>query len=155
MVDRRKTTKRLTNAGIWYWIRKGYSCHKEIGVVKRGRLRADLLCLNMRQEIVVVEVKSCWQDFTSDSKWHLYPDYCNKMYFIVTQELWESKADQLKASLKPHGIGLLVWEGSRTSSGTSVKINAKKRTVDPSKVNYMLTKMSWRGGIFKPKRKRN
>lgn len=157
MSNRRATTKKLTNASIWYWIKKRYSCYKEISVTRRGRLRADILCLNMKQELIITEIKSCWQDFSSDNKWHKYPEYCHKMYFCITEELWESKEKELKDCLKPHGIGLLVWAGPTSRHVPTVKIKAKRRQVDPSSLNYMLTKMSWRGGIFKPKarRKRN
>jgi hypothetical protein len=45
--------------------------------------RADLMALAPRGEIVIVEVKSCLQDFATDQKWPEYAPYCDRFYFAV------------------------------------------------------------------------
>lgn len=45
--------------------------------------RADVMAMGVRGEIVIIEVKSCLQDFASDQKWPEYGPYCDRFYFAV------------------------------------------------------------------------
>jgi hypothetical protein len=45
--------------------------------------RADLLALDRRGTITLVEIKSCRADFVADRKWQEYLDYCDRFYFAV------------------------------------------------------------------------
>lgn len=45
--------------------------------------RADIMAINDRGEIVIVEVKSSLADFRSDNKWQSYRDFCDRFYFAV------------------------------------------------------------------------
>jgi hypothetical protein len=45
--------------------------------------RADVMAVAPRGEIVIVEVKSCLQDFATDQKWPDYALYCDRFYFAV------------------------------------------------------------------------
>jgi hypothetical protein len=45
--------------------------------------RADVMAIAARGEIVIVEVKSCLQDFATDQKWPEYAPYCDRFYFAV------------------------------------------------------------------------
>jgi len=45
--------------------------------------RADLLALDRRGEIAIVEVKSSLADFRADRKWPEYRDYCDALYFGI------------------------------------------------------------------------
>ncbi len=42
-----------------YWAKKLWATHFEIGLCKQGRLRADIVAISMRSEIVIIEVKRC------------------------------------------------------------------------------------------------
>ncbi|MCI5043773.1 MAG: MmcB family DNA repair protein, partial [Aquisalinus sp.] len=46
--------------------------------------RADIAGLNSKGHLLVVEVKSCREDFMVDSKWATYPDYCDMFFFAVS-----------------------------------------------------------------------
>ncbi len=48
--------------------------------------RADILAINHKGEILIIEVKSCLADFSSDEKWPEYEDYCDYFLFAVDQE---------------------------------------------------------------------
>lgn len=50
--------------------------------LKTGR-RADILALDPRGGIVIVEVKSSPADFRSDRKWREYEAFCDRFYFAV------------------------------------------------------------------------
>jgi hypothetical protein len=45
--------------------------------------RADLLALDPRGGIRIVEIKSCTADFRSDRKWPEYRQWCDRFYFAV------------------------------------------------------------------------
>lgn len=45
--------------------------------------RADVIGVSGKGEIVIVEVKSCLNDFAVDQKWPEYRDYCDRFFFAV------------------------------------------------------------------------
>jgi hypothetical protein len=45
--------------------------------------RADLMALDPRGGISIVEIKSCMADFRSDRKWPEYRQWCDRFYFAV------------------------------------------------------------------------
>lgn len=47
--------------------------------------RADLCGVCPKGEIVIVEIKSCWQDLAADTKWPDYRDYCDRFFFGVNE----------------------------------------------------------------------
>lgn len=48
-----------------------------------GGRRADLMALTARGEFLIVEVKSCLEDFRADRKWPDYLAWCDRFYFAV------------------------------------------------------------------------
>lgn len=45
--------------------------------------RADLIALNRKGEIIIIEIKSSIADFQSDTKWHEYKAFCDLYYFAT------------------------------------------------------------------------
>jgi hypothetical protein len=45
--------------------------------------RADLMALDPRGGITILEVKSCLNDFRTDHKWEDYRQWCDRFYFAV------------------------------------------------------------------------
>ena len=45
--------------------------------------RADVFAVTRTGGIIVVEIKSCLNDFRTDQKWTGYRDYCDELYFAV------------------------------------------------------------------------
>lgn len=45
--------------------------------------RADVLGLSSKGDIVIVEVKSCLNDFNTDQKWPEYAEFCDRFFFAV------------------------------------------------------------------------
>ncbi len=62
--------------------------------------RADVMVLDPRGGIRIVEIKSCTADFRSDRKWPEYRQWCDRFYFAVDAEL--------PAQLIPHDCGLIL-----------------------------------------------
>ena len=76
----------------------GYSCISELPLPS-GR-RADLVALNERGEIWIVEIKSSVEDLRSDQKWHEYRAHCDRLFFAFTQDL--------PCDIFPKDTGLIV-----------------------------------------------
>lgn len=49
--------------------------------------RADLVALNERGEIWIVEIKSSVEDLRADQKWQDYRMHCDRLFFAFTQDL--------------------------------------------------------------------
>jgi hypothetical protein len=65
--------------------------------------RADVMAMGPKGEIVIVEVKSCLQDFQTDQKWPEYAPYCDRFYFAVDCDFPKERI--------PEEVGLMVCDG--------------------------------------------
>jgi len=76
----------------------GFSCISELPLPS-GR-RADLVALNERGEIWIVEIKSSIEDLRADQKWQDYRAHCDRLFFAFTQDL--------PCEIFPQETGLIV-----------------------------------------------
>ncbi|MEM6901658.1 MAG: MmcB family DNA repair protein [Pseudomonadota bacterium] len=84
--------------------------------------RADIMAINDRGEIMIVEVKSSLADFRSDHKWHAYQDYCDRFYFAVD--------GQFPDDLIPEETGLIranAYEAIILREAIPAKLAASRR----------------------------
>jgi hypothetical protein len=63
----------------------GFSCITELSLPS-GR-RADLVAINERSEVWIVEIKSSLADLRADQKWPEYRAHCDRLFFAFTQDL--------------------------------------------------------------------
>ena len=63
----------------------GFSCISELPLPS-GR-RADLVALNARGEIWIVEIKSSIEDFRADQKWTDYRMHCDRLFFATAEHV--------------------------------------------------------------------
>jgi hypothetical protein len=63
----------------------GFACVSELPLPS-GR-RADLVAINERGEIWIVEIKSSVEDLRTDQKWPEYRAHCDRLFFAFTQDL--------------------------------------------------------------------
>ncbi len=63
---------------------RGFASIAEV-TLKSGR-RADLLAINAKGEIWIVEIKSSLEDFRADQKWPDYRDFCDRFFFATNHE---------------------------------------------------------------------
>lgn len=147
---RKDATLLLHRAATYYLVDKNYAVYDEVGLKSantRARLRADVVGFSTKGEIVIVEVKSCWLDYSKDTKWESYLPFCNKIYFIITAELYASdKGEYIKKELRAKGAGLLVLSDDGT---VKVVSNTTKRKVAGKHRRWLITKLAWRGGFSK------
>ena len=69
----------------------GFASVPELSLAN-GR-RADLMAVNARGEVWIVEIKSSPADYLSDHKWRDYMDYCDRFYFAIPPEMDPSLID--------------------------------------------------------------
>ncbi|RTL66728.1 MAG: DNA repair protein MmcB-related protein [Hyphomicrobiales bacterium] len=62
--------------------------------------RADVMGLGGDGEIIVVEIKSCLEDFRSDAKWPEYRPFCDRLFFAV--------APDFPREVLPEDAGLII-----------------------------------------------
>jgi hypothetical protein len=63
----------------------GFACISELPLPS-GR-RADLVAINERGEIWIVEIKSSIEDLRADQKWPEYRAHCDRLFFAFTRDL--------------------------------------------------------------------
>ena len=76
----------------------GFACISELPLPS-GR-RADLVALNERGDIWIVEIKSSVEDLRADQKWQDYRAHCDRLFFAFTQDL--------PCEIFPSDTGLIV-----------------------------------------------
>lgn len=62
----------------------GYAPIWEFGLANNRR--ADICGLHHKGQLMIVEVKSCFEDFKTDSKWREYAPFCDLFYFAVSPD---------------------------------------------------------------------
>ncbi|CAN5187695.1 MmcB family DNA repair protein [soil metagenome] len=98
--DRRQSETALAIArGTSRFLRSlGFSCVSELALPS-GR-RADLVAMNARGDIWIVEIKSSVEDLRADQKWQDYRLHCDRLFFAFMQDL--------PCELFPPDTGLIV-----------------------------------------------
>jgi hypothetical protein len=118
-----------------YFTDKLMAVNFEIGLCKHGRLRADVVAVNMRSEISIVEIKSSVADYRSDKKMLGYLKFCDKFYLGLAQEVYDKICH-----LVPQGVGIFIIDGSTTW----IKKRATSHSVDPETRLNLVTRMAFR-----------
>lgn len=114
----------------------------EAGVVPRGRLRVDVLGMNLKKNVVIVEVKSSVADFRSDKKWHKYLDYCTQMYFALDEATYKKVRKTI-----PPGVGIFVVGDKQPYQRKwpiRVARNAEKRELDDEVILDLALRMVYK-----------
>ena len=64
---------------------KGYKVLSEFALPNKKRV--DIIAINLKKEIIIVEVKSNKKSIKYDKKWKNYLNYCNYFYFACNEKL--------------------------------------------------------------------
>ncbi|MGB3469267.1 MAG: MmcB family DNA repair protein [Erythrobacter sp.] len=95
----RGITRLFARNGIW--------CAPEVSL-KNGR-RADLMGIDAKGLIVIVEIKVARGDLLGDNKWPDYLEFCDRFYWGVPPGLDRSPLDS--EAYQPGGCGVIVADG--------------------------------------------
>lgn len=110
-----------------------------------NRYRADVLAINTKSEIVIIEIKSSKRDYTSDNKFLNYRHYCDKLYLAVTDD-WLS--DEMIADI-PKEVGIIhVSLDSKNHPVFQYLRKACKHKMLKSGTRYaMMVNLAWHSGL--------
>ncbi len=99
-------------------------------------LRVDILNLSYSDKVVIIELKSCRQDFESDSKWKSYLDYCDRFFFMCPDGVIDPKE-------LPDKVGL-VYVNITNPDNPYFKVIKKPGQLKPRYINN-----TWLKHIYK------
>jgi hypothetical protein len=125
-------TEKVTRSAIGNLIKRGFSCQTEVRL--SNKKRCDLVCIDIKGSVIIVEVKISKSDFIRDTKYRTYLDYCDQFYFAVPHTL----------SIEvPEDCGLMVLD---KSGHCKVKKKAKKLKPNLKKKTDLIYRLAMRLG---------
>lgn len=128
-----------------YLAKLGYSVHHEVAMT-RG-LRADLWAFTTDLSTCLVELKSCAQDWTTDTKWGGYLPFAHRCYVAVPHTIGDNMIMQISSAVKAVGAGLLVLE---PSGRVRVRVRSVVRPSLPrGHIKATVIKLAWRQGAHR------
>ena len=154
-MSRKDVTQILLQAAIDYFVHYKHGVYTEIGLLRHGKLRADLFAVDLRGNTSIVEIKSSWADFKADQKFQNYFKYSNKFYLVISEALYNEHRAIFSKIAKKHTIGILILAKNgylySKHRATYYKVN--------SKIRYnMLCRLAWRAATYsrrnRPRRQR-
>ena len=75
----------------------------------RNSRRADLMGVDAKGQIIIVEIKVARSDLLGDGKWPDYLDFCDRFYWALAPGLDRSPLDS--ADYQPECCGVIVADG--------------------------------------------
>lgn len=75
----------------------------------RGGRRADIMGIDAKGRIVIVEIKVARSDLLGDSKWTDYLEFCDRFYWGLAPHL--DRACMATEAFRPEVCGLIVADG--------------------------------------------
>ncbi len=139
-LNRKEITKLLTKAAAMHFTKRGYAVNTEVGLLRKGKLRADVYCFALNCFSVIVEVKSSKADFDTDKKHTEYRNYASQMYILLpTRKLADYVADKVDCGV----LYLCESTGHIKCRKPSTKIE-----VDPLITMNMVLRMGYRGAEY-------
>ena len=101
MIDEFLSTQRITDAIARSYYEQGDGVLREFKL--KNRRRVDLVTINDKGWIIIIEIKSSPEDFLSDKKWGEYIDWADQFYFGV--------AHNFPISILPKEHGIITTDG--------------------------------------------
>jgi hypothetical protein len=84
--------------------------------------RVDVLALDRRGQVTIVEVKSSLEDYRSDRKWPEYLDYCDRFFFAVPETFPQEVLPVDCGLMAADGYGAVILRDS-----PDFRLNAARR----------------------------
>ncbi len=109
-----------------YFLRNGHYAVAEVPLA--GNRRADLVVLDARGQIIIVEIKVSRADLLGDNKWIDYLDHCDRYFWAVPQGFDLTLLD--RSELRPEITGLLVadrYDAAIVRDAVAAPLSAARR----------------------------
>ena len=97
----------------------------------RSNRRADLMGIDAKGQVVIVEIKVSRADLLGDSKWTDYLDHCDRFYWGLAPDL--DRACMETDSFLPQRCGLIVADGYDAEilrPAPTIALNAARRKAE-------------------------
>jgi hypothetical protein len=97
----------------------------------RSNRRADLMGIDAKGHVVIVEIKVAKADLMGDAKWPDYLDHCDRFYWGLAAHL--DRTCMESAAFQPERCGLIVADGYDAEilrPAATVPLNAARRKVE-------------------------
>lgn len=127
-------TANITSGAERLLVDLGYAPVREV-ILKNNR-RVDILGLNKKGGLVIVEVKSGLSDFRSDSKWYEYLEYADAFYFAVDQHFPLEVLSEEKSL--PEVTGIIIAD----AYGGEIIREAAPRKVNAARAKKLIQQMA-------------
>src|SRR6202171_5662108 len=85
--DRRQAETALAVTRVTARLLRSLGCSCVSELPRPSGRRADLVALNERGEIWIIEIKSSIEDLRADQKWQEYRAHCDRLFFAFRQDL--------------------------------------------------------------------
>jgi hypothetical protein len=102
--------------------------------LRNGR-RADLMGIDAKGRLIIVEIKVARGDLLGDAKWHEYLDYCDRFYWGLAPHL--DRACIEEPGFRPERCGLIVADGYDAEilrPAATVPLAAARRKVETERL---------------------
>ncbi len=102
--------------------------------LRNGR-RADLMGIDAKGHLIIVEIKVARGDLLGDAKWHEYLDYCDRFYWGLAPHL--DRACIEEPGFRPERCGLIVADGYDAEilrPAATVPLAAARRKVETERL---------------------
>jgi hypothetical protein len=96
----------------------------------KGGRRADLVGIDPKGQIIIVEIKSSIADFRVDHKWHEYKEFCDQFYFATLPDV--------PSEIFPDEEGLIIAD----NHGCEIMRDAQKETLAAASRKALLVRIS-------------
>lgn len=118
----------------------------------RSNRRADLMGIDAKGRVVIVEIKVSKADLMGDAKWTDYLDHCDRFYWGLAHHL--DRACMETEAFRPEACGVIVADGYDAEfirPAPDLKLNAARRKVEIERLakaslrrNVMSADPKWR-----------
>lgn len=146
MPTRSEVSAALKKAVVGHYVKLRYGVYTELGLARGGTFRADVITINYRKHIVICEIKSSWQDFSTDNKWTTYLNFCDKFYFVFHQATWDKYGPKVKSSIAGRGAGVMVLDATSGYLRSVLPASTQEFTEDR---DGLILRMAFRGDFTK------
>lgn len=136
MATRKETADLLKKMVVMHWVKKGYSCFVEQGLNRNGRLRGDVVAMNLYGRVIITEIKSCKADLSTDTKWYGYREFADQLYMAWPNDFGVEL---------PPDVGLIL---PNSRGHMTVKRRAKIVPMKGTVRKSLIIRLAWRAGTF-------
>lgn len=101
----------------------------------RSNRRADLMGIDAKGQLIIVEIKVSKADLHGDAKWGDYLDHCDRFYWGLAAHL--DRACMESAAFRPECCGLIVADGYDAEilrPAPTIPLNAARRKAETERL---------------------